>query len=110
MTTSTQAQPRVAASSEEKYPAIADHGLIGDLQTAALVATHGVIDWFCSPRFDSPSIFASLLDRDRGGHFRIGSTDEAITKQPYIPSTAVLITRFMADAGAGARHDFMPTD
>ena len=46
MTTSTQAQPRVAASSEEKYPAIADHGLNGDLQTAALVDTHGVIDWW----------------------------------------------------------------
>ena len=110
MTTSTQAQPRVAASSEEKYPAIADHGLIGDLQTAALVDTHGVIDWFCSPRFDSPSIFASLLDRDRGGHFRIGSTDEAITKQLYFPSSAVLITRFMAEDGVGEVLDFMPID
>ena len=110
MTTSTQAQPRVAASSEEKYPAIADHGLIGDLQTAALVDTHGVIDWFCSPRFDSPSIFASLLDRDRGGHFRIGSTDEAITKQLYFPSSAVLITRFMAEEGVGEVLDFMPVD
>jgi len=110
MTTSTQAQPRVAASSEEKYPAIADHGLIGDLQTAALVDTHGVIDWFCSPRFDSPSIFASLLDRDRGGHFRIGSTDEAITKQLYFPSSAVLITRFMAEDGVGEVLDFMPVD
>src|SRR6266550_4061715 len=110
MTTSTQAQPRVAASSEEKYPAIADHGLIGDLQTAALVDTHGVIDWFCSPRFDSPSIFASLLDRDRGGHFRIGSTDEAVTKQLYFPSSAVLITRFMAEDGVGEVLDFMPVD
>jgi len=110
MTSSTQAQPRVAASSEEKYPAIADHGLIGDLQTAALVDTHGVIDWFCSPRFDSPSIFASLLDRDRGGHFRIGSTDEAVTKQLYFPSSAVLITRFMAEDGVGEVLDFMPVD
>ena len=101
MTTSTQAQPRIAPSSEEKYPAIADHGLIGDLQTAALVDTRGVIDWFCSPRFDSPSIFASLLDRDRGGHFRIGSAGEAVTKQLYFPSSAVLITRFMAEEGVG---------
>ena len=53
------------------YPAISDHGLIGDLQTAALVATDGTIDWFCMPRFDSPSVFASLLDQERGGGFRI---------------------------------------
>src|SRR3989440_11825758 len=110
MTTSTQVQPPVAASSQEKYPAIADHGLIGDLQTAALVDTRGVIDWFCSPRFDSPSIFASLLDRDRGGHFRIGSAAEAVTKQLYFPSSAVLITRFMAEEGVGEVLDFMPVD
>ena len=110
MTTSTQVQPPVGASSQEKYPAIADHGLIGDLQTAALVDTRGVIDWFCSPRFDSPSIFASLLDRDRGGHFRIGSAAEAVTKQLYFPSSAVLITRFMAEEGVGEVLDFMPID
>ena len=51
------------------YPAIADHGLIGDLQTAALVTTDGTIDWFCCPRFDSPSVFAALLDDEKGGRF-----------------------------------------
>src|SRR5438093_4486870 len=110
MTTSTQAQPRVAPSSGEKYPAIADHGLIGDLQTAALVDTHGVIDWFCSPRFDSPSIFASLLDRDHGGHFRIGSAGDGVNNPLYFPSSAVLITRFMAEEGVGEVLDFMPVD
>ncbi|HEY6311285.1 MAG TPA: trehalase-like domain-containing protein [Streptosporangiaceae bacterium] len=50
-----------------RYPDIADHGLIGDLQTAALVATDGTVDWFCCPRFDSPSVFASLLDLGGAG-------------------------------------------
>ena len=65
-----------------RYPDIADHGLIGDLQTAALVATDGTVDWFCCPRFDSPSVFASLLDADRGGYFRVGpDRDDYVTKQ-----------------------------
>jgi GH15 family glucan-1,4-alpha-glucosidase len=54
-----------------RYPNIGDHGLIGDLQTAAMVSTDGVLDWFCCPRFDSPSVFASLLDAERGGFYRI---------------------------------------
>lgn len=52
---------------DERYPPIAEHGLVGDLQTAALVSSRGVIDWFAAPRFDSPSIFAALLDVERGG-------------------------------------------
>jgi GH15 family glucan-1,4-alpha-glucosidase len=55
----------------ERYPDISDHGLIGDLQTTALVGTDGTIDYFCCPRFDSPSVFCSLLDAERGGYFRI---------------------------------------
>lgn len=51
----------------ERYPPIADHGLVGDLQTAALVSSQGVIDWFAAPRFDSPSVFAALVDHDGGG-------------------------------------------
>ena len=56
------------------YPAIEDHGLIGDLQTAALVTTDGRVDWFCVPRFDSPSVFASLLDADKGGFCPVSYT------------------------------------
>ncbi len=92
-----------------RYPNISDHGLIGDLQTAALVATDGTVDWFCCPRFDSPSIFASLLDADHGGHFRMApDRDDYVSKQLYLPDTAILITRFMTPDGVGEVHDFMP--
>ena len=69
----------------DRYPLISEHGLIGDLQTTALVATDGTVDWFCSPRFDSPSIFASLLDREKGGRFRI-----APESNDYVEEAAVL--------------------
>jgi GH15 family glucan-1,4-alpha-glucosidase len=91
------------------YPAIESHGLIGDLQTAALIATDGTIDWFCAPRFDSPSIFASLLDQQRGGHFRIAPDGvNYVTKQLYLPGTPILITRFLSADGVGEVVDFMP--
>jgi GH15 family glucan-1,4-alpha-glucosidase len=93
----------------DTYPLIADHGLIGDLQTSALVAGDGSIDWFCCPRFDSPSVFASLLDRSRGGYFRITpDVDDYVSKQLYLPGTAILITRFMTPDGVGEVLDFMP--
>ena len=92
-----------------EYPPIAEHGLIGDLQTTALVATDGTIDWFCSPRFDSPSIFGSLLDRTNGGQFRTRpQVDTFETKQLYFPDTAILITRFLTEKGVGELIDFMP--
>jgi GH15 family glucan-1,4-alpha-glucosidase len=93
----------------ERYPNINDHGLIGDLQTAALVTTDGAINWFCCPRFDSPSVFASLLDADKGGYFKVSpEREDYVTKQLYLPDTAVLITRFMTPDGVGELHDFMP--
>src|SRR5262250_2014930 len=101
----------------DRYPNIADHGLIGDLQTAALVTADGTIDWFCCPRFDSPSVFASLLDADNGGHFQIfAKHDGCVTRQLYLPESAVLVTRFMTPDGVGELLDFMlphtgrPTD
>jgi GH15 family glucan-1,4-alpha-glucosidase len=93
----------------DRYPNISEHGLIGDLQTAALVTTDGTIDFFCCPRFDSPSIFASLLDADKGGYFRIApDRDDYITRQLYLPDNALLITRFMTPDGVGEVQDFMP--
>jgi GH15 family glucan-1,4-alpha-glucosidase len=98
-----------AATSGAGYPLIVDHGLIGDLQTAALVTTDGSIDWFCAPRFDSPSMFGALLDHGRGGHFRVRpSADSFDTKQMYLPDTAILITRYLSEAGVGEMYDFMP--
>jgi len=93
----------------DDYPLIADHGLIGDLQTAALVTTDGSVDWFCAPRFDSPSVFAALLDSQRGGRFRIRpSVDAFSSQQMYLPDTAILITRFLTPEGIGEIVDFMP--
>src|SRR5512132_2737735 len=87
---------------------IADHGLVGDLQTAALIGTDGSVDWFCCPRFDSPSVFGALLDPG-GGHFRIRPTVRGYrVRQMYLPDTAVLITRFLSGAGVGEVVDFMP--
>jgi GH15 family glucan-1,4-alpha-glucosidase len=95
----------------DRYPPISEHGLIGDLQTVALVTTDGTVDWWCCPRFDSPSVFASLLDRDNGGHFRIGPEgDDYVTRQLYFPDTAILITRFMTADGVGEVIDFMPIE
>src|SRR5215467_3087517 len=99
-------------SSEEttmdRYPNIGDHGLIGDLQTAALVTTDGTLDWFCTPRFDSPSVFASLLDAGHGGYYKIvPDRDDYVSKQLYLPDTAILVTRFMTPDGVGEVHDFM---
>jgi len=91
------------------YPLIADHGLIGDLQTAALVSTDGAIDWFCAPRFDSPSVFGALLDAADGGHCTVSPRDDVFAgRQLYLPDTAVLVTRFMTEAGVGELVDFMP--
>ena len=93
----------------QQYPLIADHGLIGNLQTAALVSIDGTIDWFCAPRFDSPSIFGCLLDDDQGGHFRVRPTVDVFNRhQLYYPDTAILVTRFLTEAGVGEVIDFMP--
>src|SRR5213079_2120357 len=88
---------------------IAEHGVIGDLRTVALVGTDGTIDWYCCPRFDSPSIFGAILDRHRGGYFRIAPTmRDGVVKQLYFPDTNVLITRFLTPQGVGEVQDFMP--
>ncbi|GGX02366.1 glucoamylase [Streptomyces malachitofuscus] len=97
-------------SGRPRYTPIADHGLIGDLRSAALVGTDGTIDWYCCPSFDSPSVFAALLDAERGGSFQLAAAVPAHTKQFYFPDTNVLITRFFTEDGIGEVQDFIPID
>jgi GH15 family glucan-1,4-alpha-glucosidase len=61
---------------QARYLPIAEHGLIGDLHTVVLVGTDGTIEWYCCPRFDSPSVFAAILDADHAGLFRIAPDDD----------------------------------
>ena len=75
----------------------------------ALVGTDGTIDWYCCPRFDSPSVFAAILDRQKGGRYRIApALGIGTVKQLYFPDTNVLITRFLTPHGVGEVEDFMP--
>ncbi len=95
---------------ETRYLPIEGYGMIGDLSTVALVGKNGSIDWCCLPDFDSPSIFAALLDADKGGSFRLAPVEQELTgtKQMYLPETNILITRFMTNDGVGEITDFMP--
>lgn len=88
---------------------IADHGLVGDLRTAAVVGVDGTIGWFCPGRFDAPSVFASLLDTERGGSWTLTPDEEPRSRrQFYLPDSAVLVTRLHGDDGAVEVHDLMP--
>src|SRR5215475_9207918 len=92
-----------------RYPPIAEHGLIGNLQTAALVDTRGTVAWYCPGRFDAPSVFASLIDHDQGGSFQIAPIGTGwTTRQLYLPDSAVLVTRFLGADGVAEVVDFMP--
>ncbi len=91
-----------------KQRAIEACGVIGDLHTVALVGIDGTIDWCCLPQFDSPSLFAALLDPDKGGYFRLSHEEEGTNRQMYMPETNVLLTRFLRSEGVGEVVDFMP--
>ena len=92
------------------YKPIESYGVIGDLHTVALVGMDGSIDWCCLPRFDSPSIYAAILDERKGGFFKIASLYEAQHKQMYLPDSNVLVTRFLSPEGVGEVVDFMPVE
>lgn len=91
------------------YQPIENYGIIGDLNTVALVGLTGSIDFMCFPDFDSPSIFAALLDKNKGGYYSICPTGTDFkSKQLYLPETNVLLTRFLSRDGIGELTDFMP--
>ena len=90
---------------------IENHGIVGDLHTVALVTMDGAIDFMCFPRFDSPTVFAALLDDDNGGVFRVAPAfDRARSKQLYLPDSNVLLTRFLSEEGVAELSDFMPVE
>ena len=87
---------------------IENHGIVGDLRTAALIGLDGTVDFLCWPRFDSPSVFASLLDDAKGGHFALAPVlDGARHRQLYLPDTNVLLTRFLSKEGVAEISDYM---
>jgi GH15 family glucan-1,4-alpha-glucosidase len=92
------------------YRCIGDYGIIGDLHTVALVSKDGSIDWCCFPHFDSPSLFAAILDANKGGRFKIAPAQEGNRFQMYLPETNVLLTRFLHEEGVGEITDFMPVE
>src|SRR6516162_9414426 len=99
---------RLSFISNMAYQPIENYGIIGDMHTVALVGMSGSIDWFCFPHFDSPSVFARILDDKKGGYFQIAARDGATPKQLYWPATNVLITRFLSPDGVGEVTDYMP--
>lgn len=95
----------------QQYQPIENYGVIGDLNTIALVGIDGSIDFLCFPNFDSPSVFAALLDKNKGGYFKIApEKDNVKHKQLYLPDTNVLVTRFLAREGVGEITDYMPVE
>ena len=92
------------------YKPIEDYAIIGDLHTVALVGTDGSIDWCCLPQFDSPSVFAAILDDKKGGYFKVSGAGEEISRQYYHPETNVLMTYFSSSAGVALVEDLMPVN
>jgi GH15 family glucan-1,4-alpha-glucosidase len=96
-----------ARAGAPSWPKIEDYAIIGDCRSAALVSRDGSIEWLCWPKFDEPSIFAALLDRDRGGHWRIGPAAPASVTRKYAHDSNVLETHFSTSSGSAVLTDVM---
>src|SRR5262245_39318600 len=99
---------RPVRRSADGYLPIADYGVIGNLRTAALVGRDGSIDWCCLPELSAASGFAALLDRRRGGRFRLAPAGLRASAQRYLPDSNVLETHLVGDGGRVVVVDFMP--
>ena len=94
-------------TNSSNYQPIENYGLIGDLNSVALVGMDGSIDYMCLPDMDSPSVFARLLDHKKGGHFAIvPDLGDVKYKQIYLSDTNVLFTRFISEDGVAEISDF----
>ena len=90
------------------YAPLEDYGVIGDMRSAALISLSGSLDWLCLPDFDSPSVFAAILDADKGGYWRIAPTGNYGSSHSYLTDTNVLSTIFETSAGSAELLDLMP--
>ena len=99
--------PASYLSENASYPPISDYALIGDCRSAGLISREGSLDWLCLPRFDSPSIFAAVLDAENGGRFLVRPIGEFRTERRYLANTNVLETVFRTPAGACLLRDLM---
>ncbi len=95
-------------AAEDAAPEIGDYAIIGDCRTAALVSRSGSIDWLCLPHFSGPSVFAALLDQEKGGRFSVRPAQTFRSSRRYLPATAVLETTFRTSTGAARLIDLMP--
>jgi GH15 family glucan-1,4-alpha-glucosidase len=100
--------PASSLSEYASYPPIDDYALIGDCRSAGLISRDGSLDWLCLPRFDSPSVFAALLDAKNGGRFLVRPIGEFRTERRYLANTNVLETVFRTPTGACVLRDLMP--
>ncbi|OGH97039.1 MAG: hypothetical protein A2104_09240 [Candidatus Melainabacteria bacterium GWF2_32_7] len=94
---------------QDKYMPIKDYGVVGNLETIALISKEGSVDWLCLPDFDSPSVFANILDKERGGSFQVKPLEKFFSQQKYIDKTNILETTFFTETGKIVKiTDFMP--
>jgi GH15 family glucan-1,4-alpha-glucosidase len=102
---------RHAENYQMPFQPIENYGVIGNMQSVALVGMNGSIDFLCYPEFDSPTVFAALLDDEKGGRFAIRpQLSNMRVRQLYLPETNILLTRFLAEEGVAELTDYMPIE